>query len=187
MRRVVVTGMGIISSIGNSLDEVTESLRNARPGIVAAPDYAEGSATALKARLEKLMADRFGFAVGVVLRSEDEIRAMLAGHPFASLDPKADVTRHVLMFDQALPAGLQVEDRPGHTEILRIDPRDVYIAGYRQPNGRYTEGVEDVLKPLYGRLDKPVLDTMRNWNPVAPRPPRPPWEWPAGRPAWAGD
>ncbi|WP_332687675.1 beta-ketoacyl-ACP synthase I [Devosia sp.] len=41
MRRVVVTGMGIISSIGNSLDEVTESLRNARPGIVAAPDYAE--------------------------------------------------------------------------------------------------------------------------------------------------
>lgn len=41
MRRVVVTGMGIISSIGNSLDEVTDSLRAARPGIVAAPDYAE--------------------------------------------------------------------------------------------------------------------------------------------------
>ena len=41
MRRVVVTGMGIISSIGNSLDEVTASLRAARPGIVAAPDYAE--------------------------------------------------------------------------------------------------------------------------------------------------
>ncbi|MEO8683295.1 MAG: beta-ketoacyl-ACP synthase I [Devosia sp.] len=41
MRRVVVTGMGIISSIGNSLDEVTASLRAAKPGIVAAPDYAE--------------------------------------------------------------------------------------------------------------------------------------------------
>lgn len=41
MRRVVVTGMGIISSIGNSLDEVTASLRSATPGIVAAPDYAE--------------------------------------------------------------------------------------------------------------------------------------------------
>ncbi|ODT68456.1 MAG: beta-ketoacyl-[acyl-carrier-protein] synthase I [Pelagibacterium sp. SCN 63-23] len=41
MRRVVVTGMGIISSIGNSLDEVTDSLRNARPGIVFAEDYAE--------------------------------------------------------------------------------------------------------------------------------------------------
>ncbi|ODT74879.1 MAG: beta-ketoacyl-[acyl-carrier-protein] synthase I [Pelagibacterium sp. SCN 64-44] len=41
MRRVVVTGMGIISSIGNSLDEVTTSLRNAAPGIVSAPDYIE--------------------------------------------------------------------------------------------------------------------------------------------------
>ena len=41
MRRVVVTGMGIISSIGNSLDEVTASLRAAKPGIVFAEDYAE--------------------------------------------------------------------------------------------------------------------------------------------------
>jgi 3-oxoacyl-[acyl-carrier-protein] synthase-1 len=41
MRRVVITGMGIISSIGNSLDEVTASLRAAKPGIVTAPDYAE--------------------------------------------------------------------------------------------------------------------------------------------------
>ncbi|MFC3705274.1 beta-ketoacyl-ACP synthase I [Devosia honganensis] len=41
MRRVVVTGMGIISSIGNSLDEVTDSLRQARPGTVFADDYAE--------------------------------------------------------------------------------------------------------------------------------------------------
>lgn len=127
---------------------------------------ADGSATTLKARLEKLLADRFSFAVGAVLRSEDEIKAMLAGHPFAGLDPKADVTRHVLMFDQTLPSGLHVEDRPGHTEILRIDPRDIYIAGYRQPNGRYTEGVEDVLKPLYAQLGKPVLDTMRNWNTI---------------------
>lgn len=41
MRRVVVTGMGIISSIGNSLDEVTESLRQSSPGIIFAQDYAD--------------------------------------------------------------------------------------------------------------------------------------------------
>ena len=39
MRRVVVTGLGIVSSIGNNAGEVTESLRNARSGIVAAEDY----------------------------------------------------------------------------------------------------------------------------------------------------
>jgi 3-oxoacyl-[acyl-carrier-protein] synthase-1 len=39
MRRVVVTGLGIVSSIGNNAGEVTQSLRQARSGIVAAEDY----------------------------------------------------------------------------------------------------------------------------------------------------
>ena len=41
MRRVVVTGMGIVSSIGNNADEVAASLKAARSGITFAPDYAE--------------------------------------------------------------------------------------------------------------------------------------------------
>jgi 3-oxoacyl-[acyl-carrier-protein] synthase-1 len=41
MRRVVVTGMGIVSSIGNSTQEVLASLREGKPGIVAAEKYAE--------------------------------------------------------------------------------------------------------------------------------------------------
>ncbi len=41
MRRVVVTGLGIVSSIGNNADEVTESLRNAKSGITASDDFAE--------------------------------------------------------------------------------------------------------------------------------------------------
>ena len=41
MRRVVVTGMGIISSIGNDIEEVTASLKAGKSGIIAAPDYAE--------------------------------------------------------------------------------------------------------------------------------------------------
>ncbi|MGY6696946.1 MAG: beta-ketoacyl-ACP synthase I [Roseinatronobacter sp.] len=41
MRRVVITGLGIISPIGNSAAEVTDSLRAGRSGIVFAPEYAE--------------------------------------------------------------------------------------------------------------------------------------------------
>ena len=41
MKRVVVTGMGIVSSIGNSVQEVLASLREAKSGIVKADDYAE--------------------------------------------------------------------------------------------------------------------------------------------------
>ena len=41
MRRVVVTGMGIVSSIGNSSQEVLASLREAKSGITRAEKYAE--------------------------------------------------------------------------------------------------------------------------------------------------
>ncbi|MGA0603627.1 beta-ketoacyl-ACP synthase I [Caulobacter sp. KR2-114] len=41
MRRVVVTGLGIVSSIGNNANEVLASLREARSGVAAAPEYAE--------------------------------------------------------------------------------------------------------------------------------------------------
>ena len=41
MRRVVVTGIGIVSSIGNNANEVLASLREAKSGVRAAPQYAE--------------------------------------------------------------------------------------------------------------------------------------------------
>jgi 3-oxoacyl-[acyl-carrier-protein] synthase-1 len=41
MRRVVVTGMGVVSSIGNNSNEVLTALREAKSGVVAAPEYAE--------------------------------------------------------------------------------------------------------------------------------------------------
>ncbi len=41
MRRVVITGMGIVSPIGNNTAEVTESLREGRSGIIAEETYAE--------------------------------------------------------------------------------------------------------------------------------------------------
>ncbi len=41
MRRVVITGIGVISSIGTSADEVLASLQNGTSGITASEDYAE--------------------------------------------------------------------------------------------------------------------------------------------------
>ena len=41
MRRVVVTGLGIVSSIGNDAQEVTASLREAKSGISFSNDFAE--------------------------------------------------------------------------------------------------------------------------------------------------
>jgi uncharacterized protein (DUF1697 family) len=120
----------------------------------------------LKARMEAAIAGTFGFDVGVVLRSKAEIIAMLANAPFGQLDPAADLTRHVMLFDAPLPADLALTDRPGHTEVVRIDAREIYLAGYRQPNGHYTEGMDDLGKQIEHQLGKDRLMTMRNWNTI---------------------
>lgn len=41
MRRVVVTGLGVVSSLGNNATEVTESLKNGKSGIEFVPEYEE--------------------------------------------------------------------------------------------------------------------------------------------------
>ena len=41
MRRVVITGIGIVSSLGNNVAQVLESLRRGRSGIEFVPEYAE--------------------------------------------------------------------------------------------------------------------------------------------------
>ena len=43
MRRVVVTGLGIVSCIGNDAETVTSNLKNLNPGISSAPEYEEFS------------------------------------------------------------------------------------------------------------------------------------------------
>ena len=43
MKRVVVTGLGIVSCIGNTKNEVTHNLKNLNSGIIKAPEYKEFS------------------------------------------------------------------------------------------------------------------------------------------------
>jgi 3-oxoacyl-[acyl-carrier-protein] synthase-1 len=41
VRKAVITGIGIVSCIGNNKEEVLQSLRDGRSGISAAPQYKE--------------------------------------------------------------------------------------------------------------------------------------------------
>lgn len=47
MKRVVVTGLGIVSSIGNNAQEVLESLKNGRSGITKSEEFAENGLRSL--------------------------------------------------------------------------------------------------------------------------------------------
>ncbi|MEO0357844.1 MAG: beta-ketoacyl-ACP synthase I [Pseudomonadota bacterium] len=54
MRRVVITGMGIISPIGNTVDEVRDSLYHGKSGIVFEPEYAENGFRSQVAGIPKI-------------------------------------------------------------------------------------------------------------------------------------
>ena len=49
MKRVVVTGIGVVSCLGNNQDEVYKSLLNAKSGITFSEEYKAVSYTHLRA------------------------------------------------------------------------------------------------------------------------------------------
>jgi 3-oxoacyl-[acyl-carrier-protein] synthase-1 len=92
MRRVVVTGMGVVSSIGNNTQEVLASLRDGKSGIVRAEDYA-----------------KLGFRCQVHGAVEIEWEPMVPRKPRRFME--AGVAWNYVAMDQAIrDAGLQEGD-----------------------------------------------------------------------------
>lgn len=58
MRRVAITGMGIVSCLGNDLDTVSANLRDGRSGIAFQPDYAEQGLRSQVAGVPKIDLDQ---------------------------------------------------------------------------------------------------------------------------------
>ena len=102
-RRVVVTGMGIVSCLGNTLDDVSRSLAEGRSGISAAPCYAE---------------------LG--------LRSQIAGIPQIQLDEHLDRRDLRFMGDAAAYAAISLKQAiadSGLSEAQISSPRTGLIAG----------------------------------------------------------
>lgn len=95
MRRVVVTGMGIVSPIGSNVAEVTDSLRAGRSGIVFCPEYAER-----------------GF------------RSHLHGAPTIDMDDKIDRKLRRFMGDGAAYAYVAMQEAIADTGLSEADVSD---------------------------------------------------------------
>lgn len=46
--------------------------------------------------------------------------------------------------------------------MVRVDARDIYLVGWRQPDGRHGPGLDKFDR----QLDKGLIATMRNWNSI---------------------
>ena len=103
MRRVVITGLGIVSCIGNNKDEVVTSLKNQKSGIQFVPDYEEA-----------------GF------------RSHIAGRPNINTDELIDRKLKRFMGDSAAYSYLALKEAiadAGLTEEQISHPRTGLIAG----------------------------------------------------------
>jgi uncharacterized protein (DUF1697 family) len=116
----------------------------------------------LKQRLEAGLEETFAFPVKVILRSAEEIEAMIASEPFAKVDPKADVALHVLLFDQPMKTRPEIAPLAGDYEAARIDDDAIFFVVHRKADGTYLgrSALGDPLKAL----EKGHVVTMRNWN-----------------------
>jgi 3-oxoacyl-[acyl-carrier-protein] synthase-1 len=99
MRRVVVTGMGIVSSLGNNKSEVLDSLREGRSGITYQPEYAEQGLRSQVAGSVKLNVQE--------LIDRKLMRFMANGHAYAWIAMQEAIA------DAALPESLVSNLRTG--------------------------------------------------------------------------
>ena len=119
-RRVVVTGMGIVSCIGNDLDSVSAALRAGRAGITHQPDYAE---------------------LG--------LRSQVAGVPDIDLDAQIDRKLKRFMGDAAAYSYIALRDAiadAGLDAAKVADPRTGLIAGSGGGSAQWQIETGDLLR-----------------------------------------
>ncbi len=117
----------------------------------------------LQARIEAGLEERFGFSVGTVLRTMDELREMVRSDPFGGLTESHEHKLHVTLFDAPIPPGLEQTSVAGDFEVPRIAEREIFLVMYRKPDGTYLgRSSIDTEK----RLPKGTLVTSRNWNTI---------------------
>ncbi len=120
-----------------------------------------GDAVELASKLEDAIEKKFGFRVGVVVRTLAEMRKVIANNPFAGR-PEVEPNRLLVVFLASAPARQTREQILGlacEPEELRMKGREMYIY---YPNGMARPAI-----PL-ARIEKMLgcVSTGRNWNTV---------------------
>ncbi|MEP7239322.1 MAG: DUF1697 domain-containing protein [Devosia sp.] len=118
----------------------------------------------LQQKIEDGLAAAFGFSIGVVLRSVDELKATVAADPFKGKVESDAQKLYVMLFAEDLPHGISL---PGSVkddyDVVPGGPRELYVIGYRKPDGTYAAGGQLLIEK---QLPKGHLVTTRNWNTI---------------------
>ncbi len=103
----------------------------------------------------------FGFASGTVLRSQDELRALIAADPFSGRQEDDDTKLYVTFTQAPIAVSPTPAALPGDFELVKRSDRELFLLAFRMPTGRFGSGIEQLHKSL-GKS----LWTSRNYNTV---------------------
>ena len=110
--------------------------------------------------------------VGTVLRSVDELRALVRGDPFDGAVETEAQKLYVMLFAEDLPAGLTLKGIEGDYAVPRVDPRE-------DPARRKESRVHHPNYPLHAADDTPTDSTgagaqraHRPWREISRKPVR---------------
>ncbi|MGW4896638.1 DUF1697 domain-containing protein [Kitasatospora sp. NPDC004240] len=122
---------------------------------------AEPGRAALTRRIEAHLAEALGFEVPVMLRTVEEVEAVLAAEPFAGVEAGPEVRLMVVFLSEPLPAGFEVPQTSpkGDFEIIGADEGTAYVVIHLR-GGRMNTNPADVFGKSYrGRGTSRFLHT----------------------------
>jgi uncharacterized protein (DUF1697 family) len=122
-----------------------------------APKQKPGS---LSMRLETVYEKKFGFKIGVIVRTMGEIEKMLSAKPFKSVKVTKDIRRYVTFLSETAPKGERARSVVSAFKILKVSPYEVYTV----LDLSLVAKTPDVMKYLGATFGKKT--TMRNWNTI---------------------
>jgi uncharacterized protein (DUF1697 family) len=115
-----------------------------------------------KAELEAAIEKRWGWFSEAVMRSGEEIEVMIASAPFKAYPDEGPFHRYIMMFETPLRQDIVLQGVQDDYDVVRVDHKDLYLVGWRQPDGRHGPGLDKFDR----QLDKGTIATTRNWNTI---------------------
>lgn len=126
----------------------------------------EPDRAALTRRIEEHLERSLGYPVPVMLRTVDEVAALLAAEPFRGIEVTPDIRLVVAFLSEPLPAALALPrtSPKGDHEVIGADPGAAYVV-VRLRDGRWVTG--DLFGKAYRGRSPPGSCTppRRSWRP----------------------
>jgi uncharacterized protein (DUF1697 family) len=122
----------------------------------------EANVIALGQKIEAKLAEVFGYDIGVILRTLDDIREIAGADPFKGITVTPDTRLYVTFLKEKPESALKIpyESPQKDFRILRVTTGEVFSILTLSPNSRSVDAM-NVLEKEFGRRI-----TTRNWNTV---------------------